>query len=112
MAALYPGLSSSVRAWVCEIDGVPEGIIGLALLGSASCLFSSFREPLRAHLRSLTILRLIKKAESAVRGSRVPVWAIADPDEPTAPGILKRLGFERFDNIDGDEIYVISGGGE
>lgn len=103
--AFYPDMTSSFRAWVCEIDGEVQGIIGIALLRPVACMFSAFREPLRPHLKSLTVLRLIKRAEAAVKASRVPVWAAAEPGEPTAPGMLERLGFEYLGRIDGDEIY-------
>ena len=56
-------------------------------------------------LKSLTILRLIKRAEAAVKASRVPVRAIAEPTEPTAPGMLERIGFEYLGRFGGDEIY-------
>lgn len=105
IAIFYPDLTASTRAWVCEIDGEVQGIIGIALTRPAACLFSAFKEPLRAHLKSLTVLRLIKRAQAAVRASRTPVLAIAEPDEPTAAGVLQRIGFEYFDTIDGDEIY-------
>jgi hypothetical protein len=103
--AFYPEMTSSFRAWVCELDGEAQGIIGLALLRPIACMFSTFREPLRSHLKSLTVLRLIKKAEAAVKASRVPVWAVAEPEEPTAAGMLERLGFEYLGRIGGDEIY-------
>jgi hypothetical protein len=107
--AFYPEMTSSFRAWVCEMDGKPEGIIGIALLRPVACMFSKFNEPLRPHLKSLTVLRLIKTAQAAVMASLVPVWAAAEPGEDTAPGILKRLGFEYRGNVAGDEIYVYGG---
>lgn len=104
--AFYPEMTSSFRAWVCEIDGEVQGIIGVALLRPIACMFSMFREPLRPHLRSLTVLRLIKKAEAAVKASKVPVRAVAEPGEPTAPAMLERLGFEYAGRVDSDEIYT------
>lgn len=101
----YPDMTCSFRAWVCELDGKVEGIIGLALTRPIACMFSAFREALRPYLKSLTILRLIKRAEAAVKASRVPVRAIAEPTEPTAPGMLERLGFEFELMNDGDAIY-------
>jgi hypothetical protein len=103
--AFYPDLRCSFRAWVCELDGVVQGIIGVALVRPLSCLFSVFREPLRPFLRHLAIMRLIKRAQAAVKASRVPVLAVAEPTEPTAPGILKRLGFEYIGLFDDGEIY-------
>lgn len=101
----YPEMTSSFRAWVCEMDGEVQGIIGIALLRPVACMFSAFREPLQPHLRSLTVLRLIKRAEAAVKASRVPVLAIAEPGMPTAPGMLERLGFEYLGLDNDNEIY-------
>jgi hypothetical protein len=103
--AFYPGIGASFRAWVAEIDGKPQGIIGITLTTPVACMFSAFNEPLRPFLRHLTVLRLIKRAQAAVHASRVPVWAVAEPTEPTAPGILERLGFKRLSVIGGDLIY-------
>lgn len=101
----YPELTASVRAWVCEIDGKTEGIIGIALLRPIACLFSTVREALRPHLRHPTVLRLIKRAQTVMKTMRAPVWAAAEPDEPTAPRILERLGFNYLGEFEGDAIY-------
>jgi hypothetical protein len=101
----YPDGGSSFRAWVCEMDGVVSGIIGVVLMRPYACIISSFNEVLRPFLKSLTIMRLIKKVQAVCEASRVPVVAIADPNEPTSEGILKRLGFVFFDVIDGDRVF-------
>lgn len=101
----YPDVSCSFRAWVCEIDGEPKGIIGVSLARPIATLFSTFEEDLRPHLRSLTILRLIKAAERACNDTPLPVFAVAAPEEPTAPDILTRLGFTPFGEIDGDNVW-------
>lgn len=111
IANFYPQMSCSFRAWVCEIDGEPQGIIGVALLSPIACMFSAFKEALRPFLRHPAVLRLIKKAEAAVRASRVPVWAIAQEDEPTSVGMLERLGFKHWGFLDGDQIYEFVPGG-
>lgn len=85
------------------------GIIGIALLRPIACMFSTFKPPLRPYLRHPTPLRLIKRAQEAVRASRVPVWAVAEPDEPEAPRILERLGFVLRGELDGDVIYEWTG---
>lgn len=105
----YPGMTSSFRAWVCEMDGEPQGIIGVALLRPIACFFSSFREVLRPYLKHPAVLRLIKNAQAAVRAIRAPVWAIAQDDEPTAPAVLERLGFRHLGELDGDVIYEWAG---
>jgi hypothetical protein len=101
----YPEITASFRAWACDLDGQVQGIIGLALTRPTACMFSTFNEPLRPYLKSMTVLRLIKTAEAAVKASRVPVLAIAEPSEPTARGMLERLGFEHIGEFEGDEIY-------
>lgn len=102
----YPDISSSFRAWVVEIEGKPQGIIGLALSRPYACLFSTVNEPLKPFLRSMKILKLIKKVETLFKARRLPVLAVAEHGMPTAPKILKRLGFEFLSEIDGDQIYV------
>ena len=102
----YPEHSCSFRAWVAEMDGVPEGIIGLALSRPLACMFSTFNEALRPHLKCVTVLRIIKQAERAVKESRVPVIALAESDEPTAPGILTRLGFKSAGVTGDGEVFV------
>lgn len=104
--AFYPEHGCSFRAWVCEVDGEAQGIIGLALVRPMGCMFSTFREPLRPYLKHLTVLRLIKRAEAAVKASKVPVLALAEPGEPTAPGVLERLGFAHIGEVDGVQCYA------
>jgi hypothetical protein len=87
------------------MDGEPMGIVGVALLRPVACMFSTFKEPLRPYLKHPAVLRLIKKAQNAVRASQVPVWAAAEPDEPTAPKILERLGFRPLGMIGGDNVW-------
>jgi hypothetical protein len=105
VAQFYPDITCSFRAWVAELDGEPKGIIGVALLSPIACMFSAFAPELRPHLKRPAVLRLIKKAEGAVKASPVPVWAVAQEDEPTAPGVLERLGFIHLGEMDGDTIY-------
>jgi hypothetical protein len=105
----YPDWKCSFRAWVCELDGQVQGIIGVALLRPVACLFSAFKEPLRPFLKSLTVLRLIKAVQALVAASRVPVVALAEPGEPTAPDILTRLGFAYLLTNEDGEIYKWGG---
>ena len=107
--AFYPEITTSFKAWACEMDGEVQGIIGVALGRPFACMFSTFKDPLRPYLKSMTILKLIKKAQAAVKESRVPVRAIAEKTEPTAPGILERLGFEYAGEWDGDDVYEYRG---
>lgn len=101
----YPDMRCSFVAWVCELNGAVVGMIGIAKLRPVAAMFSVFEEVLRPHLKSLTILRLIKRAEAAVKASHVPVLALAQPDEPTAPTILQRLGFTFVGSFDDGDYY-------
>ncbi len=101
----YPEYSCSFRGWVAELDGEPKGIIGIALTRPYACLFSAFDEELRPYLKSLTVLRLIKKVQHVMETRGLPVLAIAEPDEPKSVGILERLGFTFRCEEDGDQVY-------
>lgn len=104
----YPDQTCSFRAWVAEVDGQPQGIIGIALTRPAACVFSAVREPLKPFLRHMAVLRLIKRAQAAVKASRVPVIALAEPGLATAPTILARLGFEHLGRTEDGEIWGIA----
>lgn len=99
------GSGSSYTAWAADLDGVPVGVIGIALTRPRACLFCAFDEVLRPHLRSLTVLRLIKRVEGEIRARGLPVYAIRERDEPKAAAMLARLGFEPVSQVDGSEIW-------
>lgn len=111
IARWHPEASCSFRAWVCEVDGMPAGIIGVSLARPAATLFSVAEPELRPFLKSMTVLRLIKQAQSACLATRLPVFALVDPDEgyaATAPAILTRLGFEEAGEADGSIIWRLT----
>ena len=75
------------------------GVIGLAREGARSKYFSEIREDLRPRLRRMISLRTIWKSMELVRSSRLPVYALAQTDEPDSHRVLQRLGFA---HVDGD----------
>ena len=94
----HPEASCSFKAWVCEVNDEPAGIIGVGLSRPVATLFSAFEDSLKPHLKSMAVLRLIKRAQAICRESRLPVFALVDPEEgfaDTAPIMLARLGFEQ-----------------
>lgn len=105
----YPGLGVSVRAWVCEVDGVPAGILGVALMRPAHSVFSVVTDLLRPHLRSVTVARMIKRFQAYVERLKAPVLAVRERGLPEAPRLLKRLGFRFYALVDGDAIYRFEG---
>lgn len=106
IAGLHPGAQGvSYRAWVCELDGEKAGVVGLALTRPRACLFCWTDERLRPHLKSPTVLRLLKKAEAAFKTRGLSVYAIREKSEPKAAAMLTRLGFEPFGEVDGEEVW-------
>jgi hypothetical protein len=105
----YPGLTVSVRAWVCEVDGHPAGIMGIALMRPAHSIFSIVTEELRPHLGSIVIGRMTKRLSTAIAQCRAPVLAVRERSEPKSARLLKRLGFRFHLLLDGDAIYRFEG---
>jgi hypothetical protein len=106
LAEIHPeAVGTSYRAWACELDGETVGAIGLALTRPRACLFCGFTEALRPHLKSMTVLRLLKRVERVIRERNLPVYAIRDLNEPKAPEILGRLGFAYYAKIDGEPVW-------
>jgi len=87
------------------MDGKVVGGVGVALYRPVATLFSWIDDELRPHMRRPAVIRIILNARKACERSRLPVVAAADPDEPTAPGLLNRLGFGLVGSIDGDDVY-------
>ena len=105
----YPDVGASFKAWVAELDGVVEGIVGLVLTRPVACLVSGFSEALRPYLKSLPILKAIKRAYEACKAHNGMIIAVQERTEEQSPVILARLGFEPFKEIDGDIWHVFGG---
>lgn len=88
-----------------ELDGEKAGVIGLALTRPQACLFCAFDEALRPYLKSLTVMRLVKRVKTLIEERGKPVMALREPDEDKAPALLARLGFKYIGIVDGDEAY-------
>lgn len=106
VAGLHPEVSgSSYRAWAVDLDEQPVGVIGLALTRPRACLFCAFDEALRPYLKSMPVMRLLKNVEIMFKARGLPVFAIREPNEDKAAGMLERLGFEYIGDVDGDQVY-------
>ena len=92
----HPTLRARV---VISQSGEVLGVIGLAREGLWSKFFSEIREDLRSSLPRVICLRTILKSMDFVRESKLPVFAIAQADEPDSHRVLQRLGFVQ---VDGD----------
>lgn len=104
----YPTMTSSVRAWVAELNGEVVGIIGVALLRPVGCAFSQFKPALKPFLSHPAVWRLIKHMQEAMERSVVPVRAIVE-EGVTDHRVLQRIGFRYVGRIDGDGVYEYRG---
>lgn len=77
----------------------------MALTRPRACLFCWFDESLRPHLKSVAVLRLLKKVERLIHERGQPVYAIREEGEPKAAKMLTRLGFVPVGEIDGDDVW-------
>lgn len=98
----YPDVGASFRAWVAEIDGVVDGIVGVVMTRPVACLISCVGERLRPLLKTLSVLRAIKRVHDLCRAYHGRIIAVQDKNEPQSPAILARLGFYPIGLIDGD----------
>lgn len=82
---------STMRALVVEQDSRVLGVAGLAIMPDHIQAFSSFKDELRAHPFVLAKVAVLFKAMLADAAG--PVLAMCNENEPTAPGLLTKLGF-------------------
>lgn len=77
------------RGWVGVLDGKPVGVCGIYREDGQPYAFSEFRNCVDRK----TIVRAIRLMVEAMDAVKGPLLAIENKDAPTAPGLLKRLGF-------------------
>jgi hypothetical protein len=80
---------------VAELDGQVAGIIGVSRENNIGKFFADFKPELEPHLKSLTIMRAIKRALDFCDDYQGPVIAIAEHGEGCR--ILHRLGFDHLE---------------
>lgn len=83
---------TTLRAVVLVLDEKPVGVIGLSREGNHQKLFSDAAPELEPYMRSITVMRGLKKVMRWVETSQLPVVAVADN-----PPLLEKLGFECLD---------------
>jgi len=99
----YAGVS--LKARICEVEGEPAGIIGIAFTRPYPSIFSDVSDALRPHLKKLAVLRLVKWLKEEVKARRVAIRAFQEESEPTAPTVLKYLGFEPIGKFEGQMVW-------
>jgi len=80
---------TTLRAVVLVLDEKIVGVIGLSREGDHLKLFSDAAPELEPHIKSITVMRGLKKVMQWVEASQMPVLAVADN-----PPLLEKLGFE------------------
>ena len=85
----------TVQAYVAEADGKVVGVIGIIREFGYGRYFCDFRPELQPYLRSIPIMRLLKKSMSLVKAYRGPLISVAEHGEGCR--ILNRLGFTHLE---------------
>lgn len=83
----------TIRAIIVLLDDVPSGIVGLDLRTDRAIAFSEQKPELEPHMKSMTVLRAIKRAQRMFRESPVPVIVVNTSNPP----LLERLGFTEIE---------------
>ena len=92
----------NIWAMAVEDDGELMAIAGVRYSNPRMC-FGNIKPELKKSPR--TIIKLARLVTAVVEESEVPVYAIANEDEPTAPRFLEHVGFEHLMSSDDGEIY-------
>lgn len=87
--------TTTVKAYVAELDGEVIGIGGIEYVGMTKVAFIWAKPELKAYPILMT------KFARKIVNENSPVIALPDPEEPTADRFLTHLGFERQ-----GEIYI------
>ena len=95
--------TKSQRAWVGLLGGKPAGVAGFLFHGQYITLFSDLKPEIRPHKKE--IWRASAFIMEQAKRYKTPVLAIADPDEPTAPRFLSRLGFTFVGSCSDGDVY-------
>ena len=100
--------AETTRAVVARLDGRVVGIVGVAISGGYATLFSDTKPELAPYLRSMVILRAVRRSIDTAKGLGLPV--LAWPCLETGARLLAREGF-RSDTaergwwrLDGDRV--------
>jgi len=88
--------TQTVRALAWEMDGVVIGMGGLSRDAGQIVAFLDLKPEARTNKRAL--VRALREGHKKLFVNNMPVIAIADPNEPTARGLLEHFGFEHIEN--------------
>lgn len=86
--------ATTLNAVVIELDGAPEGIIGVSRENGTGLYFSECTDRLKPYLRRMPVLRAIKASMELVKKCPLPVYAATESGEGRR--ILAKLGFTQL----------------
>ncbi len=92
----------SIRSVTAEHEGKVVAIAGVRHSSPPVC-FSDIRPEIKEHPRAVAIM--IRRVRKMLSEYHVPIYAIADANEPTAPGFLQHVGFEFVTSAIQGEVY-------
>ncbi len=103
----YPdGLPGTMRALVVEVDGDVAILGGIVWSDPMQCI--SHVLPAGKRYPKL-IWRIAKRLIGWMDEIRAPVYALADPEEPTAERLLERMGFTELHDSPAGRVYLWRG---
>lgn len=82
----------SLRGYVAELGGELVGLGGLYYENGIPVAFSYIRDALRR--RKKDVVKGCRILLAMVNAQKGPVYAVADPEEPTSAALLAKLGWE------------------
>lgn len=95
----------TIRAMVVTRNEEPFFIVGLASDHGFKKAFSEYKPGCKPLLKSMSALRAIKTVSGWIEESLLPVVAVAQPNEPESPALLRRLGFAFHSASDRGDVY-------
>lgn len=95
----------TVKAQVIRLDGAAAAVVGLSYNGHQVVLFSDYKPSFKPYIKSMAVLRAIKKVHAMMKASRAPIYAVADEGEMQSPDLLARLGFEYIGESSEGDVY-------
>lgn len=96
--AYYGGpVPVTIRAMVVCVDEEPKAIVGISRWPDHARYFSEYKPEFEPYMKTMPVLRAIKKSMQWVEKSPMLVLAVADN-----PPLLERLGFAHLH----EDVYV------
>lgn len=91
-----PGLPTSIRGYVAELDGRVMGIAGLAYAPNQIRAFADMVAGGEKY--PMTIMRMVKLVKALLNETKAPVFCNADPNLPNSRKFLAHVGFKPMDD--------------